>query len=138
MFNDCSVLPCSQVTAEVARIHLIFNPFEEHKMSLAKRDFEEKRNFIRMKVDTPVTIHVDSGDSQYQGICRDLSGGGLLVELPAALPVGTVAEVSIKSHHGHSPMLQARAVVTRVEAQPDTTEQPCLLGMEIEEVLKSN
>ncbi len=102
-------------------------------MNLANKDYQEKRNFIRMKVDTPVSIQLVSGDETYQGVCRDLSGGGLLVELATALPVGTVAEVSIKSNHGHSPMLQAKAIVSRIEAQPDTAE--CLLGMVIEEVI---
>lgn len=104
-------------------------------MSLASRDYQEKRNFIRMKVDTPVRVLLSNGDEQLEGICRDLSGGGLLVELSEPLPVGTLVEVSIQSHHGHSPMLQARACVNRVESQPDTVAQPCLLGMEIVEVI---
>ncbi|TVZ38400.1 PilZ domain-containing protein [Alteromonadaceae bacterium 2753L.S.0a.02] len=104
-------------------------------MSLATREYQEKRNFIRMKVDTPVIVIVEADDQTFEGKCRDLSGGGLLVELPSALPVGTVARVAIQSNHGHSPMLQARAVVSRIESRLDTTEQPCLIGMEIEEML---
>ncbi|WP_075185716.1 PilZ domain-containing protein [Teredinibacter haidensis] len=106
-------------------------------MNLANRDYQEKRNFIRMKVETPVTIDLINSDEHYEGLCVDLSGGGMLIEAPSAMPVGTRAKVSIKSSHGHSPMLQARVVVSRVEAQPDTTERPCLLGMEIEEVISS-
>ncbi|WP_185231839.1 PilZ domain-containing protein [Teredinibacter franksiae] len=106
-------------------------------MTLANRDYLEKRNFIRMKVDTPIDILLTRDHESLQGICRDLSGGGLLVEVPTALPIGTSAEVSIQSSHGHSPMLHARVRVSRVEAQPDTTARPCLLGMEIEEVLAS-
>ncbi|WP_188150322.1 PilZ domain-containing protein [Teredinibacter waterburyi] len=104
-------------------------------MSLASRDYQEKRNFIRMKVDTPVSMQVQSGSDSYEGICRDLSGGGLLVELDTALPMGTEVEVTIASSHGHNPMLKAKAVVSRVESHPDASAQPCLLGMEITEVL---
>jgi len=104
-------------------------------MNLANRDYQEKRNFIRMRIETPVDIIVTRENEQFQGICRDLCGGGLLVETPTALPVGTAAEVSIQANHGHSPMLHARVRVSRVVAQPDTTERPCLLGMEIEEIL---
>lgn len=104
-------------------------------MSLANREYQEKRNFIRMRVDTPIRMVLESDGQTLEGKCRDLSGGGLLVELPTALPVGTRGRVSIQSTHGHSPMLQATVIVNRVEAQLDTTEQPCLVGMEIEEML---
>lgn len=104
-------------------------------MNFASRDYQEKRNFIRMKVDTPVDVQVLAKGEHFHGKCRDLSGGGLLVELPTALPVGTEAEVSIKSTHGHSPMLQARVRVSRVDAQPDSIAHPCMLGMIIEEVI---
>ena len=104
-------------------------------MNLASKDYSEKRNFIRMKVDTPVNIKVVSGEEEYEGICRDLSGGGLLVELSAPLPVGTLADVSITSSHGHNPMLQAKVRVNRVESQPEASTHPCLLGMEILELI---
>ena len=102
-------------------------------MNQVTRDFQEKRNYIRMKVDTPVSIQVISGQETFKGICRDLSGGGLSVELSRTLPVGTVTEIAISSKHGHGPMLSARAVVTRVEAELSGTS--CILGMKIEEVL---
>jgi len=107
-------------------------------MNFANRQYQEKRNFIRMRVDTPVSVHVLTDDQHSQGICRNLSGGGMLLELPATLPVGTQAAVSIKSTHGHSPMLQARVRVARVDAHPNSSEQPCLLGMVIEEVLNEH
>ncbi|WP_045860588.1 PilZ domain-containing protein [Teredinibacter purpureus] len=103
-------------------------------MHLVSRDYQEKRNFIRMKVETPITINLTSHDEAHQGVCIDLSGGGMLVEAPAAIPIGTIADVSIKSDHGHSPMLQARVVVRRVESRPDTKMHPCLLGMVITSV----
>lgn len=95
------------------------------------REYQEKRNFIRMKVDTPATVTITSEGNQHSGTCRDLSGGGMLVELDAALPVGTTVEVSIASTHGHSPMLRAEAEVTRVVAQPGAEANPCLVGLEI-------
>jgi len=105
-------------------------------MSSIHRDYQEKRNFIRMKVDTPVNVTLASKGQRYDGICRDLSGGGMLVELATALPVGTELEVSIESGHGHNPMLHAKAEVTRVVAQPGEEEAPCLLGLEIIAILE--
>jgi len=97
------------------------------------REFQEKRDYIRMKVDTPVSVQVISDGETLDGVCKDLSGGGLSIELSRTLPVGTVAEVAIASKHGHTPMFTARATVTRIEAVPSGSS--CLLGMKIEEVL---
>ncbi len=104
-------------------------------MESASRNYQEKRNYIRMKIDAPVNIGVVADGSTYKGVCRDLSGGGLLIELDTVLPAGTKVEVSIVSGHGHNPMLNAKAEVTRVISQPESETQPCLLGMQIVEVL---
>lgn len=104
-------------------------------MYSAKREYNEKRNYIRMKVDAPVNVKVHTDGQILQGLCRDLSGGGLQVELDKALPTGTKVEVVIASAHGHNPMLKARATVTRIESEPTSEESPCLIGMKITEVL---
>ncbi len=104
-------------------------------MNSASRNYQEKRNYIRMKVDAPVNITLIADGTSMAGVCRNLSGGGMLIELDATLAVGTKAEVTIASGHGHSPMLRARAEVSRVISQPDTEKQPCMLGLQIIEVL---
>lgn len=104
-------------------------------MVMANRDYQEKRNFIRMRVETPVEISLHNGEELHEGTCVDLSGGGLLVEMQTLLPVGTKLEVNIASSHGHSPMLRAKATVTRIVSQPDSVERPCKLGLEIDEVI---
>jgi c-di-GMP-binding flagellar brake protein YcgR len=104
-------------------------------MKTANKDYQEKRNFIRMKIETPAQVELQEGTKSFQGICRDLSGGGMLVELDTALPVGSKVKVQIASGHGHSPMLEALTEVARVVAQPGAEATPCLLGLEIKEVL---
>lgn len=104
-------------------------------MNSANREYQEKRNFIRMKIETPATIEVNDGSELHHGVCRDLSGGGMLIELESTLPVGTEVSVCIASAHGHAPMLRAITEVTRVVAQPGAETSPCLLGLEIKEVL---
>ncbi len=101
-------------------------------MSLADRAYSEKRNFIRMQIDTPISVQVETHNENITGLCRDLSGGGMLVELEKALPVGSQMKVEINSPHGHEPMLQAKTRVTRVLGGPNDR---CILGMEIEEML---
>lgn len=104
-------------------------------MNSASRNYQEKRDYIRMKVDAPVKIQLEADGTKYDGICRDLSGGGMMVELSTILPTGTLAEVTIASGHGHNPMLRAKAEVTRILSHPESEEQPCLLGLQIVEVL---
>lgn len=104
-------------------------------MSELSRDYQEKRNFIRMKIDTPADVVVEGGGESHEGICRDLSGGGMLVELSNALPVGTQAVVRIQSSHGHAPMLEANTRVSRVETNLGDTSSPCLLGLEITDLI---
>jgi C-terminal processing protease CtpA/Prc len=99
-------------------------------MSLVDRDYDEKRNFIRMQVNTSVSLELSG--QQLSGWCIDLSGGGLQVEMEEALPLETELEVTITSPHGHSPMLQAKTRVARV-TEGDNGKK--LVGMEIIEVL---
>lgn len=103
-------------------------------MNSANREFQEKRNFIRMKIDTPADVEVINGSETLQGVCRDLSGGGMLIELDTTLPIGTELQVRIASAHGHAPMLNAKAEVARVVAQPGESQGTCMLGLEVLEV----
>ncbi len=101
-------------------------------MNLANQDYSEKRNFIRMKIDTPVEVSVSSDDTSLSGTCRDLSGGGMLIEVDKALPVGTELEVTINSEHSQHPMLKAITTIARVQANHSGT---CTLGLKIQQML---
>lgn len=115
-------------------------------MSALVRNFEEKRDYIRMRVDTPALVSftgqggATNDEESMQGKCWDLSGGGLLLELPNTLAVGTKAKVEISSSFGHHPMLKALVEVMRI-ASPmrlsSSTEVPksCWLGVKICEMI---
>lgn len=96
-------------------------------MNLASREYQEKRNFIRMRVNTDVSITL--GDKVYVGTCHNLSGGGLYISLPEALPMGNPVEVTVRSLYGHSPVLKASAKVSRLEPSDESSE--CHMGLEI-------
>ena len=110
-------------------------------MSRLQQSFKEKRNFIRMKVDTPIVIKIGDGDEIVGGRCLDLSGGGMLISAPKAVPIGSEFEVSLSSPYGHNPMLRAHTRVNRVVPDmakvPDTgtedglDDQSCHVGLEI-------
>ncbi len=100
-------------------------------MSLVDRAFSEKRDFIRMKIDTPIRAQLTGEGFAVDGMCHELSGGGMRVETQSEITPGTEVEVSIVSEHGHSPSLHARAKVVRAHAEQGSY----FLGLEILELL---
>lgn len=98
-------------------------------MSTTERDYTEKRNFIRMKVDTPVLITTTDGSgTTYTGVCKDLSGAGMLLESSDDIPMGIEIRVSIQS--GKQPF-EATATVARVKT---TASSSYIYGLKIQEI----
>ncbi len=104
-------------------------------MNFANRNYNEKRDFLRMQVDAPVSLYILGRDDAITGVCKDLSGGGLLVELREEIDLGTTLSVVISSTHGHSPILEAQARITRLK---ETADQRFIAGLEIVEVVDNN
>lgn len=112
-------------------------------MPTTNRNFEEKRNFIRMNIDTPVTLTPQTTPTHtnqikinsLKGICKNLSGGGFMVKVSALLPIGSLAEVCVLSDRSTKPMLKAKAQVTRVISPSYGTNNMCELGLRIQEIL---
>jgi len=96
------------------------------------RSHREKRDFIRMKIDAPLKAQIKTESAQLEGWCHELSGGGMQLVTPQALPEGSEVEVSIASEHGHNPSLTARVKVVRCQAETDGYR----LGLEIVEILE--
>jgi len=89
-------------------------------MILSERTYEEKRNFIRMKVDTMVTFcKADGGKERYEGRCRNLSGAGMLLETQKKLELGDRLRVTIPSEGPDFSPLDAIVEVVRVIPEPD-------------------
>lgn len=88
-------------------------------MISSERSYEEKRNFIRMKVDTMVTFTKSDGKERYEGRCRNLSGAGMLLETRKKLEMGDRVRVTIPSEGPDFAPLEAIVEVVRVIPQPD-------------------
>ena len=101
-------------------------------MNLASRNYQEKRSFIRMKVETPITVQLNQ-HKHLQGTCHNLSGGGMLVSLAEPLPLHQELEVTVSSNHGHNPMLRA---LTRVCRLPEVSGARFMTGLEIVTLLE--
>ena len=96
---------------------------------MSERNYTEKRNFIRMKVDTPVDLTLQGeGSRTLKAICKDLSGTGMLVEIDETLEIGTPLVVSITS--GKNPF-EADAEVSRSRT---SANGKFIIGLKIREI----
>ncbi|WP_275887267.1 PilZ domain-containing protein [Pseudomonas aeruginosa] len=90
------------------------SPFHpDHEDQPIEHNYSEKRDFIRMKLDTPVTIRCEGRESV--ALCRDLSASGLLLEAQSELAPGDHLRVSIPSTHETLTGLELEARVVRCE-----------------------
>ena len=103
-------------------------------MSSIDKGYNEKRDFIRMKISAPLSAKLSHDAGVIEGTCRDLSGGGMQVDTATEIAQGTELVVEISSGHGHSPTLHAKAKVARCIA--DSATNGYSLGLEIIEVYK--
>ncbi|ANI59534.1 hypothetical protein ACVK1X_002278 [Pseudomonas sp. PvR086] len=84
-------------------------------MSQTDRDYSEKRDFIRMRVDADVSL-IHEGD-EVQAVCIDLSSSGMQLEAPRSFKVGDRLSVRIDSDHAALKGLEADTEVVWVKAQ---------------------
>lgn len=97
-------------------------------MGINDKPYSEKRDFIRMKIGAPLNAKIAAESDIIEGLCLDLSGGGLQVEAQQTLALGTEVDVEVSSDHGHNPTLKASAKVVR--AVP-SDNGGYLIGLEI-------
>jgi hypothetical protein len=90
-------------------------------MSLASKDYSEKRDFIRMQVTTEITIHVS--EQSYSAKCLDLSSTGALIQSQQSFEVNSQVVLSIQSGGGKTLALQAQATILRVCRMPNDCYQ---------------
>lgn len=81
--------------------------------------YHEKRDFIRMKITSPLACSLRINGLQLEGLCNDLSANGLQVTLDQPLALGSEGEMILQSNFGHKPQLHVRVGVARVESAPD-------------------
>ena len=99
--------------------------------NMTYRTYDEKRDFIRMKVDTEITLSLDNTDNYVTGVCRDLSGTGMLIEVSEEVPEGCVYKTTLPSSSEAFPSLNASIKVIRCTEMSDGKFQ---LGTEILEI----
>ena len=76
------------------------------------RDYDEKRDHMRMKLDTPIQVKLDTGN-YIEGTCLDLSVNGMQLELDRSIETGECIEACIPTGMGQIPDLVSKAIVVR-------------------------
>lgn len=82
-------------------------------MSSLARDYQEKRDFIRMHLSVPATLTLDDG-STYNLTCVDLSSSGAQLQHSSPLPMNANGRLSIQSGGGATAPLIAEVSIQRV------------------------
>jgi c-di-GMP-binding flagellar brake protein YcgR len=80
---------------------------------LEQRVYDEKRNFIRMKINT--LVQVRSEGRHFEARCKDLSGSGMLILADEALPLGSTVEVCIEPETDKHQEFRASGEIVRVD-----------------------
>lgn len=83
-------------------------------MSSVDSTADDKRAFIRMKLDSTVILAPEAGSETYEGMCKDISGVGLLVATEAPLEQGDKLTLRIKPLDKKSSEFAASATVNRI------------------------
>jgi len=84
-------------------------------MIQVSRDYEEKRNYVRVKVSTPLLFTLNKSSERYEGLCRDLSGAGILIETTKKLKIGDHLHVTIPATQSNQTPFSAVTEVVRVD-----------------------
>ena len=80
-------------------------------------NYTEKRNFIRMKTDSKITVKPQGSQQTLEGQCIDLSAVGVLFSISQQFNPGTQLDINITPEHSISPALDATIEVVRAQPQ---------------------
>lgn len=84
-------------------------------MSSVNKDYEEKRNFIRMFVDAKVTLTDTATGQTYPGDSKNLSGDGILITTDQIFQLNQELKLDVCSEKSQMPPLSAEFTVKRIE-----------------------
>ena len=76
-------------------------------------DYNEKRDFMRMALDHPITVKVEGENEGFTGTAKDLSAIGMLIGCDRQVAVGAMVELTLDSQTSLVAPLKATAEVLR-------------------------
>jgi len=99
-------------------------------MGLNDRNYEEKRNFIRMSMKASAKLTIKDGDV-IDVTCIDLSATGMSIKTNQPIKINSKVHVSIESPNDQFRSMDADAKVIRCESLENGDYE---LGVEIENI----
>ena len=85
------------------------------------RDYDDKRNFFRMMVNSTCELLIDDGSNRtLNAVCKDLSATGMSLEVDEEIAADTLITVSIEASGSQIPALTARVKVVRCTPASDS------------------
>lgn len=96
------------------------------------RNYDDKRNFFRMMVNSTCELVVEDGSNRVlSAVCKDLSATGMSLEVDEAISEQTLMSASIEAPGTQIPTLTAKVKVVRCAPASDDN---FVLGVEIVEM----
>ncbi|TXR53217.1 PilZ domain-containing protein [Reinekea thalattae] len=100
-------------------------------MGHTDRDFEEKRDFIRMQLNSTAKLH-SQGSQPIDVICHDLSATGMSIIATEPLTLGSEVTIDIPSPNAQFEPMSSKGQVVRCDPYDDETR--FLVGVEISNI----
>lgn len=96
-------------------------------------NFDDKRDFYRMMLNSDVTVTIidDEANSQILATCRDLSATGMAIEMTHPIELNTHVKVSVGSANSNVQPLEASGKIVRVTEE---SAECYLVGINIAEI----
>ncbi len=96
-------------------------------------NFDDKRDFYRMMLNSDVTVTIidDEANSQVLATCRDLSATGMAIEMSHPIDLNTNVKVSLESANSNVQPLDVSGKVVRVTEEGT---ECYLVGINIAEI----
>jgi len=96
-------------------------------------NFDDKRNFYRMMLNSEVVVTIidDEANSQITATCRDLSATGMAIEVEHPIAMSTHVKIKLDSSSEQVQSLDIRGRVVRIDEE---CEGCYLIGIAIEEL----
>lgn len=100
---------------------------------LIGKNFDEKRDFMRMQINSTITLN--HAGVEYQGICKDISSTGMLVETDHEFDLGEELNIAITTSNNSSAPFNAVVEVLRSDkTDVEATRGSRILGLSIKKM----
>lgn len=88
-------------------------------MSIDQGSYSEKREFMRLFINAPLSYHIQGETDWREGVGKDLSATGMAFLVDHDVPVDTLIDIRLKPGTEITPALEAVVKVLRVTETDD-------------------